>query len=123
MNYGKTIVCGSRTITDYKTVKSYLDHVINDLDMIPTHIISGCAKGVDTLAIRYAHEKGIPTIEVPAKWDLYGKSAGFKRNKEMLEIANAVIALWDGKSKGTENTIELAHEKGIPAAVFIIKQK
>jgi len=113
MNYGKTIVCGSRTITDYKTVKSYLDHVI----------ISGCAKGIDTLAIRYAHEKGIPTIEVPAKWDLYGKSAGFKRNKKMLEIANAVIALWDGKSKGTENTIELAHEKGIPAAVFIIKQK
>ena len=51
---------------------------------------------------------------MPADWDKYGKSAGFIRNKEMVDIADAAIIFWDGDSKGTKDTIERVQNKGIP---------
>lgn len=75
-------------------------------------IISGGAKGADTLARQFAYNHNVMFIEYPAKWDEFGKRAGILRNMEMVEAADEVIAFWDGESRGTEFTIKYAEEKG-----------
>ncbi len=109
------IIAGSRTITSYGTLLNAIelfDHPI-------TEVVSGRARGVDQLGEQYARQNGIPIKEFPAKWNRYGKSAGYRRNTEMAEYADALIALWDSKSKGTEHMINLARDKGL----FVVVQK
>ncbi len=105
----RTIIAGSRTfrnirpITEEEVVDAIVDSNINI-----TTIISGGAKGVDSLAIDIANEFGIPLEVYPARWDLYGMSAGKKRNAHMASKAEALIAVWDGTSKGTYHMIHIA---------------
>ena len=101
----KVIVAGSRTITDYQKVKNALSAFEWEI----TEIVSGGANGVDKMGERWAIENKIPLRRFPAKWDLHGKSAGPIRNREMAEYADALVAIWDGKSKGTYNMIEEAN--------------
>lgn len=54
---------------------------------------------------------------MPADWDLYGKSAGFKRNVQMAEYADALVAFWDGASSGTKHMIETAQKMGLDVRV------
>jgi hypothetical protein len=81
-------------------------------------IISGMAKGADTLAICYADEHKLTKVLFPANWKSYPRIAGFLRNEDMLSIATHLIAFWDGKSSGTKHMIDIAKEKGIPVWVF-----
>jgi hypothetical protein len=83
-----------------------------------TEVISGCARGADSLGERWAEDRGVPIIRFPAEWDKYGKSAGYRRNAEMAEVGEALIAIWDGKSRGTEMMINLARQKGLAVFVF-----
>lgn len=71
-------------------------------------IICGKAKGTDTLGERFAKEQGYKIKYFPADWNTYGKSAGFVRNIEMPENADALIAFWNGKSSGAKHMIETA---------------
>jgi hypothetical protein len=80
-------------------------------------VISGTAKGADTLGERYAIENDFELLKYPADWEQFGKSAGYKRNQQMAEIADGVIAFWDGKSKGTNHMINIANEKKIRVVV------
>lgn len=80
---------------------------------VPIQIVCGMARGADRLGERYAKEHGYQVIYFPADWDLDGKSAGFKRNVRMAEYADALVAFWDGESKGTKHMIEIAKEKGL----------
>ena len=57
-----------------------------------TLIISGGAKGADTLAKRYAAENNIPMKEFLPNWDTFGKSAGYLRNKEIVENCDGLVA-------------------------------
>ena len=111
----RLVIAGSRDFNDYDLLKQkcdyYLSKKIKDNEDII--IVSGTAKGADLLGERYAKEKGFKIEIYPAKWDLYGKSAGYRRNAEMVAVADAVIVFWDGKSKGTKHTIDLADKKGI----------
>jgi hypothetical protein len=75
-------------------------------------IVSGGARGADSLAERYARECGFYFTAIPAMWDLYGKRAGIMRNSEIVESADLVVAFWDGESKGTADTIEKAQLVG-----------
>ncbi len=88
-----------------------------------TEVISGCARGPDTWGATYARANGIPVREFPANWKPDGvnvdRGAGHKRNQEMLDCGTALLAFWDGKSKGTEHMIRIAGQKGIP--VFVCK--
>ena len=70
-------------------------------------IVSGTAKGADQLGEKYAKEKGYPVKQFPADWSK-GKSAGYVRNEEMAKYADALIAFWNGLSKGTGHMIDLA---------------
>ena len=87
--------------------------------MSPTHVISGGARGVDRIAGEYAASKGIEFTEYLADWDKYGKRAGFIRNYVMVGAADAVIAVWDGRSAGTKQAIDSARSCGKPVFVYL----
>lgn len=81
-------------------------------------LLSGGAMGVDTFAERYANHNNIPIEVMKAQWDVYGKSAGFKRNAQMVEKADSALIFWDGVSKGTKHTIDLCKKRGIKFQVY-----
>jgi len=103
----KLAIIGSRSFNDYDKLKNEVDK-IKDI----TTIISGGAKGADTLAEKYAFEKNIPIKIFPANWSKFGKQAGIIRNKEIIDNCDKVIAFWDGESRGTKNSITVAKNKG-----------
>ncbi len=104
----KVIIAGCRDFTDYE----FLKNEINKLELPITEVISGGARGVDALGERYAKENRLPVKRFPALWNIYGKSAGPIRNKEMAEYGDYLIAFWDGKSKGTKDMINRMKELG-----------
>lgn len=97
----KYIVAGGRDFNNYSICRQILSE-FSDIDTI----ISGCARGADTQGAMYATQYNIPLQTCPAYWNMYGKSAGFIRNAEMGEYADAAIIFWDGKSKGTAHMIK-----------------
>ena len=109
----KILIAGSRSIADY----DLLVKVINKLNWKITEIVSGGAYGVDKLGIRYAKENNIKCTMFLPDWDTHGKKAGILRNKDMVEYADALIALWDGESKGTKFTIDYAKQKKLTVHV------
>jgi len=105
----KVIIAGSRDFTDDEQLRA----AIADAGFEILAVISGGARGVDALGEKWAEENGIPVKVFPADWDLHGKAAGPIRNREMAEAADALIALWDGESRGTKNMINTARKKGL----------
>lgn len=83
-------------------------------------VVSGCAEGVDTMGEIYAKEFNLKIDAHPADWSTHGRSAGFKRNIEMADNADALLALWDGSSKGTGHMIKTATEKGLDVFVYML---
>lgn len=67
----------------------------------------------------WARRNNVPVEKYPANWDKYGKSAGYIRNEEMAKVADSLLAIWDGKSRGTKHMIDIATKKGL--TVFIYK--
>ena len=117
----KILVCGSRSFDNETFVENYLfkffEYLKNKIENIDIIIISGMAKGPDLFAVNFAKKYNYEVEKYPADWEKHGKSAGYIRNKEMVEISDIVISFWDGISKGTLNSIELAKKKGIPTFV------
>ena len=111
----KVIIAGGRNFNDYELLRKKCDHMLSEQSDI--EIVSGKARGADSLGERYAKEKGYDVKEFAAQWDKFGKSAAYKRNAEMAEYADALIAFWDGESKGTKHMINLAKEKNIKIKV------
>lgn len=89
--------------------------------MIITEVVSGGAKGVDTLGETWAIKNGVSIKRFPAEWEKYGISAGHIRNRKMGDYADALIAIWDGNSKGTKGMIDYAKEKKLKAFIFILQ--
>lgn len=112
----RVIIAGGRDFNDYLTLKKYCDHVLQDKGEVI--IVSGKANGADKLGEQYAKEKNYPIAEFPADWKTYGKSAGFIRNAEMAKYADALIAFWDGKSKGTKNMIDTAQKENLSIRTY-----
>jgi hypothetical protein len=112
----KTIIAGSRSITD-------LIHVLDAVANCPwtiTEDVSGCALGVDTLGEQYAQLHGLPITKFPADWHKHGRIAGPLRNQQMLDYSDALIAIWDGKSKGTLDMIRRSRKRGIPIHILTV---
>lgn len=114
----KLIVAGGRTFNDYELLKTKLDYLLKNKKLHEIEIVSGGANGADKLGERYANEKGCMLKIFNANWDAYGKSAGYRRNAEMADYADACVVFWDGKSKGTKHMIDLANKKGIRCVVI-----
>lgn len=111
----KVIIAGGRNFRDYNKLRESCDNIL--VNQKEVEIVSGTAAGADTLGERYAQEKGYEVKKFPAQWDLYGKSAGYKRNQQMAEYADGLIAFWDGKSKGTKHMIDIANKMGLKVRV------
>ena len=104
----KVIIAGGRNFNDYKKLCQFCDKVLSNQTEI--EIVSGTANGADKLGEKYANDKKYPIKQFPANWNKYGKSAGYKRNMQMAKYADALIAFWDGTSKGTMHMINLAKQ-------------
>jgi hypothetical protein len=100
------IIAGSRTFNDYPLLKKKLDSILKNQKDIT--IISGTANGADKLGEIYAEQNHHKLEKYPAMWDLFGKKAGYMRNEEMANVADACVVFWDGKSKGTKHMIDIA---------------
>ena len=108
---------GGRDFENYERLCA----VANRLIEVDDTVISGTAKGADTLGERYAKEHepfGMRIERMPAEWEKYGKGAGFRRNHRMAQEGDALLAFWDGKSKGTKNMIEEAHKARLETHVY-----
>ena len=110
----RTIVAGSRTITSFKDVED----AIQFSNFNPTVIISGGTKGVDFLGEQWAALHNVPLEVYPAEWEKYGRGAGFKRNALMATKADALVAIWDGQSRGTSHMINIAKNFGIKFFIY-----
>ena len=112
----KVIIAGTRTFSDYPLLKKKCDEILRLQKEI--EIVSGTCKGADLLGEQYAKEKGYPIKQFPANWDLYKKSAGYKRNEQMAEYADGAIIFWDGVSKGSSHMIDLAKKQDLKLIVI-----
>lgn len=108
----KLIIAGSRSFCDYQMLKK-----IVSVNKGITEIVSGTARGADSLGEKYGEEKKLKVTKFPANWDKYGKKAGYIRNIEMALYADEAIVFWDGKSKGSKNMIEICKEYAVPCFV------
>lgn len=131
----RVLVCGSRTFNDYPKLCYEMDKLPLDENQ-PITIISGEARGADTLAKRYAEECGWNYEGYPADWDTYGKGAGPIRNRQMLvegkpdlviaflgpvAVSEFTTGLSDSKySRGTKNMIDQAKKAGVETVVVDI---
>ncbi|HJD97576.1 SLOG family protein [Mailhella massiliensis] len=112
----KLAVVGSRSFQDY----AWLEHCllrtfrVEEIDAV----VSGGARGADSLAARFAASHQLTLIIVPADWKRYGRRAGPIRNTEIVAQADALAAFWDGSSRGTQDTITKARNAGLRVEVF-----
>ena len=114
----RIVIGGCKNFNDYnffcKCVNWYLERIKENNEII---ILSGHCKGVDIMAEKYAKEQGYDLEIYPADWQKFGKSAGQKRNREMVLKADYVIAFWDEKSRGTKSLIEVAKQHKKPLRI------
>ena len=108
----KIAVIGSRNLLPFDLGK-YIPESVSE-------IISGGAKGVDSMAKNYAITHNIILTEYLPEYNRYGKGAPLKRNIKIIEEANRVIAFWDGKSKGTKFVIDECRKRGKEIDIVLI---
>lgn len=106
-------VVGSR---DYRHPQDVIDFIYS----LPpnTTVVSGGARGVDFIAENAAFARGLLVDIYPADWQTHGKKAGYLRNADIVRNCDEVVAFWDGKSKGTMHTVNLAKEHNIPVTIY-----
>ena len=110
----RVIIAGGRNFQDYDMLAAYMDFLLSKTTE-DVEIVCGMARGADRLGEKYAMERGLQIHRMPANWNKYGKTAGYKRNIEMADEADALAAFWDGKSRGTAHMIETA-KKGFESS-------
>lgn len=108
----KLMIAGSRSIKDFDLAP----YVPNDVEII----ITGGATGIDTLAERYADERRIPKLILRPDYARYGKGAPLKRNRQMVDVADHVLVIWDGVSRGTAYTVSYAKQQQKPVTVITV---
>jgi len=109
-------IVGSRNYSDLERVREYVRSLPTG-----TVVVSGGAIGVDKAAEFQARRCGLEVEIFIPEWNVYGKSAGFRRNKQIVDAADEVTAFWDGRSKGTLSTIHLAREAGKPVNIILLR--
>lgn len=113
-------IVGSRTFSNYELLENEVNKFIVENKFVVDFIISGGAKGADHYGEIYAFRNNIPTKIFLPDWDKFGKSAGYRRNVEIIDNCNAVIAFWDGVSKGTKHSIDIATDKNKIVKIILL---
>ena len=124
----KIIIAGSRSFTDWNRLEKEVLQILTEykkqghvLTKDTVEIVSGGARGADTLAEQFAGKYNLKLKIFKADWDRLGKSAGYARNVEMANYADILIAFWDCKSKGTNHMMNIMLKLNKPDHVIIIK--
>lgn len=102
----KLLIVGSRSITDF----DLSPYISSDVDTV----ISGGAAGIDRLAEQYADLHRLSKYILRPCYNLYGRAAPLKRNEQMVDMADAVLIIWDGRSKGTQYTLKYTKKMNKP---------
>lgn len=102
-------IVGSRIFEDYKMLKQTVDEIRMRFNVVK--IVSGGARGADSLGERYAKENNIETLIFYPDWTKHGKKAGFLRNVTIVDNSDMILAFWDRVSNGTKHTITIANAK------------
>ena len=110
----KLLIVGSRTIESFD-LSPYIDAETD-------FIITGGAKGIDALAERYADSHRLSKTVMRPKYEKYGKAAPLKRNEDMVDLADRILVVWDGKSKGTQSTVRYAKKKNKDIRIVTYEQ-
>lgn len=110
----RVIIAGSRDISDY----SLVTRAVEQSGFYLSAIVSGEARGVDSLGERFAQENGLPLLQFRADWETHGRAAGPLRNRQMAEYADALVAITNGSS-GTENMIAEAKKRHL--ACYVVR--
>jgi len=108
----KVAVIGSRSLS-LRDLGEYLPENV-------TEIVSGGARGIDSCAKAYARTKGIKLTEFLPDYDSFGRTAPLKRNIQIIEYADIVVAIWDGSSSGTAFVIRECKKRSKPVEVYTI---
>jgi len=119
MTLCRVIVAGGREFNDYAKLCSELDEYLHPFPHEEVTIISGTARGADRLGERYAADRELKLVRMPADWDKHGKSAGYRRNEEMAKAATHAVCFWDGKSRGTQHMINIARQGNLATHVVL----
>lgn len=115
------LIAGSRDFNDYKTAESYIDMCISNIrKKYEITVISGGARGADSIGEQYANKNGFAIKRYLPDWERYGKAAGPRRNKAMVEKADYIICFWNGESRGTDSTVKYAKLFGKPLRIKYI---
>lgn len=114
----KLCIFGSRGVTDLDLALNIIETVLEETKWAVTEVVSGTARGADTLGEEWAEQMEIPVKRFPADWGRYGKRAGYVRNGEMAEYCDCAIGLWDGESRGTSMMVDCLVAAGKPFAIY-----
>jgi hypothetical protein len=109
----KVAIIGSRNFNDYELVKKIME-TIPDIDLI----ISGGAKGADSLGELWAKENNKKIKIFKPDWENNGRAAGVIRNQTIVVSSDLVVAFWDGQSKGTKSSIDFCKKYNIPLIII-----
>ena len=115
----KLAIVGSRGFNDYEFLREKILDLIEENEIVVNEIVSGGAKGVDTLAEEFAEDLDYEITVFEADWKGLGRKAGPLRNTQIVEYSDIVVAFWDGESRGTLDSITKA--KSLGKEVHIIK--
>ncbi|MBO5213703.1 MAG: hypothetical protein J6B86_02905 [Clostridia bacterium] len=107
----KLLIAGSRTIKDF----NLSEFVPKETELI----ISGGASGIDSLAESFADQQRISKLILRPKYDQYGRSAPLKRNEQMVNLADEILVIWDGQSRGAKYTIDYVKKMKKPITIII----
>jgi hypothetical protein len=106
----KLLIVGSRSITDFD-LSLYIPATVDT-------VISGGASGIDSLAEKYADLYRLSKYILRPRYDLYGRAAPLKRNEQLVDMADAVLIIWDGFSRGAQYTLNYAKKKNKPITLI-----
>lgn len=115
----RIIIAGGRDFDNLELMTEKCDYYLSDAVSkgFDIEIVSGTAKGADKLGEEYAKLRDYSIAYFPADWKQYGKRAGYLRNQQMANFSDALIAFWDGSSKGTNHMIDIAKNKNMPIRI------
>jgi hypothetical protein len=114
----KVIIAGGRDFDDIGLLNRECNHYLRNQEAKDITIVSGLANGADLAGLAYGVSRSLKIKQFPAHWKQFGRSAGMIRNREMADYSDALIAFWDGKSKGTEGMIKIAKKQGLKVKVI-----
>ena len=108
-------IVGGRDFNDEVGLNARMNDLFDEYNI--TRVVSGGAKGADSLGAKWARSRNIPTTIYLPDWKKYGRRAGIVRNADIINAASMVVAFWDGHSPGTKNSIERGEKKGITVLI------